>query len=191
MADSSSASQDANALGLLLDKRLLSRRALLRNMAGLVLTGGSLASLATACGLAPGTSPVSQPTASHALGTTIFTYRGHSAGVHAVAWSPDSKRIVSGSDDKTLQVWDAATGEHVLRYSRHSNGVTSVAWSPDGRRVVSGSLDRTVQVWDAATGSSMFTYRGHANLVYAVAWSPDGKHIVSGSEDNTAQVWQA
>src|ERR1700726_2483634 len=100
MADSSSASQDANALGLLLDKRLLSRRALLGNMAGLVLTGGRLASVATAGGSGPATAPASQPTASpvRVLGTTIFTYRGHSAGVHAVAWSPDSKRIVSGSD---------------------------------------------------------------------------------------------
>src|ERR1700694_2093853 len=143
----------------LLDKRKLSRRTLLWNMAGLALTRGSLAQLTTACGTAPGTSPISQPTASHAPGTTIFTYRGHSAGVHAVAWSPDSKRIVSGSDDKTLQVWDAATGEHVLKYSRHTNGVTSVAWSPDGRRVVSGSLDRTVQVWDAADGGHVYTYR--------------------------------
>ena len=94
MAHSSSTSQYANLFSLLLDKQRVSRRTLLRNMAGLALTGGSLIQLATACGLAPGTSPASHPTASHALGTTIFTYRGHSAGVHAVAWSPDGKRIV-------------------------------------------------------------------------------------------------
>jgi WD40 repeat protein len=164
----------------LLDKRKLSRRTLLWNMAGLALTGGSLAQLTTACGPAPGTSPASQPTASHAPGTTIFTYRGHSAGVHAVAWSPDSKRIVSGSDDKTLQVWDAATGEHVLRYSRHSDGVTSVAWSPDGKHIVSGSHDCTAQVWDPTTGRNSLTYRGHTASVTSVAWSPDGKRVVSG-----------
>src|SRR2546430_17228465 len=80
----------------LLDKRKLSRRTLLWNMAGLALTSGSLAQLTTACGTAPGTSPISQPTASHAPGTTIFTYRGHNAGGHAPAWLTDSKRIGSG-----------------------------------------------------------------------------------------------
>ena len=107
MAHSSSTSQDANLLSPLLDNQRVSRRTLLRNMTGLALTGGSLIPLATACGPAPSTAPASQPTASHALGTTIFTYRGHSGGVNTVAWSPDGKRIASGSRDQTVQVWGA------------------------------------------------------------------------------------
>src|SRR5207253_2655134 len=149
----------------LLDKRKLSRRTLLWNMAGLALTSGSLAQLTTACGTAPGTSPISQPTASHAPGTTIFTYRGHSAGVHAVAWSPDGKRVVSGDYDMTVQVWNAADGGHVYTYRGHIGVVTSVAWSPDGKRIASGSEDNTVQVWDATTGSHVFTYHGHTDAV--------------------------
>ena len=68
-----------------------------------------------------------------------YTYRGHSSSVYAVAWSPDGKRIASGSDDKTVQVWDAANGGHVFTYRGHSNLVYAVAWSPDGKRIASGS----------------------------------------------------
>ena len=70
-----------------------------------------------------------------------------------MAFSPDGKRIASGSGDKTVRVWDAATGQPVGQpLTGHTDGVTSVAFSPDGKRIVSGSDDKTVRVWDAATG---------------------------------------
>ena len=78
---------------------------------------------------------------------------GHTDEVTSVAFSPDGKRIVTGSDDKTVQVWDAATGQPVgPPLKGHTDAVTSVAFSPDGKRIVSGSADKTVRVWDAATG---------------------------------------
>ncbi len=134
--------------------------------------------------------------------TALYTYRGHSKAVRAVAWSPNGKRIASGSGDKTVQVWDAINGGHVYIYRGHSNapqyGVLAVAWSPDGKCIASGSDDRTVQVWDAANGGHVFTYRGHSDYVSAVTWSPDGKRIASGSggpnrggDDHTVQVWDA
>jgi eukaryotic-like serine/threonine-protein kinase len=191
MSHPNSVSQEANALGPLLEKRKMSRRTLLRNMAGLALTGGSLTPLATACGFAPGTSAASQSSTSAAQGTSIFTYRGHGSGVNAAAWSPDGKRIASGSDDDTVQVWEALTGNPRLTYRGHSDVVNTVAWSPDSQRLASGSDDDTVQIWEVTTRSTIFTYRGHTNSVLAVAWSPDGKRIVSGSKDGTTQVWQA
>ena len=66
-----------------------------------------------------------------------------------MAFSPDSRRIVSGSVDKTLKVWDAATGQETLTLKGHTERVRSVAFSPDGRRIASGSYDKTVKVWDA------------------------------------------
>ncbi len=118
----------------------------------------------------------------------LYTYRG-SAG--PVAWSPDGKRIASGGDDDTVQVWDAADGGNLYTYREHSGGVESVAWSPDGKHIASGGDDNTVRVWDAADGGNLYTYRGHSNAVWSVAWSPDGKRIASGGLDKTVQVWDA
>src|SRR5204862_42392 len=115
--------------------------------------------------------------------SSLYTYRGHSDTVDAVAWSPDGRRIASGSSDGTAQVWNAADWCHVYTYRGHSDGVVAVAWSPDGRRIASGSSDGTAQVWNAADGSNPYTYQGQSFDVDAVAWSPDGKRIASGSSD--------
>ena len=84
-----------------------------------------------------------------ATGTNILTYRGHSSKVNAVAWSPDGTRIVSASDDRTVQVWDAATGETLYTYRGHAKEVSSVAWSPNGTRIASAGYDTMVHVWQA------------------------------------------
>src|SRR6266496_1412446 len=212
MAHQHSFSRDAGPLGLLIGEQRMSRRAILRKLAGLTLAGGSITSFITSCGLPTNLSPASQtstgsPTnppsvlrtsTSSSLRTALYTYRGHSARVMGVAWSPDGKRIASGSNDGTVQVWDAANGGHVYTYRGHLERVVTVAWSPDGKRIASGSNDDTVQVWDAANGGHVYTYRRHADAVWGVAWSPDGKRIVSGSGnidtgrgDTTAQVWDA
>jgi WD40 repeat protein/serine/threonine protein kinase len=124
-------------------------------------------------------------------GGNVFTYRGHSGVVDAVAWAPHGRRIASGSYDSTVQVWNAADGGHVFIYRGHASVVNAVAWSPDGTRIASASRDKTVQVWESANGGSIFAYRGHSSWVNAVAWSPDGRYIASGSSDNTVQVWDA
>jgi WD40 repeat protein len=59
--------------------------------------------------------------------------------------------VVSGSEDKTARVWDAATGEEVARMT-HEDTVSSAVFSPDGKYIVSGSEDKTARVWDAITG---------------------------------------
>jgi formylglycine-generating enzyme required for sulfatase activity len=106
-----------------------------------------------------------------------------------VSFSPDGKRIVSGSYDNTVKVWDAQTGQETLTLKIHSDDVTSVSFSPDGKRIVSGSYDNTVKVWDAQTGQETRTLKGHSDWVSSVSFSPDGKRIVSGSYDNTVKVW--
>jgi WD40 repeat protein len=81
------------------------------------------------------------------VGSTLYTYHGHTDQVWAAAWSPDGKRIASGGYDATVQVWDAADGGHAYTYRGHSGGVYALSWSPDGKRIASGSFDQTVQVW--------------------------------------------
>ncbi|MBQ2787167.1 MAG: TIR domain-containing protein [Bacteroidaceae bacterium] len=119
--------------------------------------------------------------------------RGHTHHVHSVAFSPDGKRIVSGSGDETIRIWDAATGAQIGEpLTGHTRRIESVAFSPDGKRIVSGSWDETIRIWDVATGAQIGEpLTGHTNWVNSVAFSPDGKRIVSGSEDKTIRIWDA
>ena len=177
-------------------KRGVSRRAVIIGLVGLVglaTIGGDLTLLALTQG-----SQSLQGSPNFRDPHLLYTYRGHSSEVDAVAWSPDGKRIASGSRDTTVQVWDASTGSNVLTYTGHSfygvnaiYDVNAVVWSPDGKHIASGGDDKTVQVWDAITGKKVLTYTGHSYRVRAVAWSPDGKRIASGRDDGTVQVWNA
>jgi WD40 repeat protein len=96
---------------------------------------------------------------------------------YSVAFSPDGKQVVSGSDDNTVRLWDAATGAQLQTLKGHTGWINSVAFSPDGKQVVSGSDDNTVRPWDAATGAQLQTLEGHTGFVNSVAFSPDGKQL--------------
>ncbi len=141
------------------------------------------------------------------LGARISRQSGYAAPVRAVAWSPDSTRIASGSEDGVVQVWQAEdggdmTGRKVVSYCNHIGSIYTVAWSPDGTRIASAGRDKTVQVWNIATatrwpapfssfagGSKVFAYHGHTDAVRALAWSPNGQLIASAGNDHTVHVW--
>ncbi|KAK4159680.1 WD40-repeat-containing domain protein [Cladorrhinum sp. PSN259] len=101
----------------------------------------------------------------------------------------DTRLLASGSYDKTVKIWDPATGKCVLTLKGHSNSVYSVAWSYDAARLASGSSDNTVKIWDPATGQCVSTLNGHSNTVWSVAWSYDAARLASGSRDNTVKIW--
>jgi WD40 repeat protein len=110
-----------------------------------------------------------------------------------VAFSPDGKRIVTGSQDMTAKVWDAATGQELLTLEGHTDVVRSVTFSPEGNRIVTGSDDRTAKVWDAGTGQELLALNGHTHAVWSAAFSPDGQRIVTGIAGAyaIAKVWYA
>ena len=119
------------------------------------------------------------------------TAKGRSARVFSAAFSPDGRRIVTGSTEGTAKVWEAASGRELLTLKGHNDWVLWAAFSPDGQRIVTASEDQTAKVWDAASGTNLLTLRGHANEITSVAFSPDGQRIVTGSTDETARVWDA
>ncbi|MBN3868923.1 serine/threonine-protein kinase [Nostoc sp. JL33] len=144
----------------------------------------------------------------------VQTLKGHSSMVHAIAISPDGQFIASGSNDKTIKLWQLRTGKLVRQLGRwssgHSSMVHSVAFSPISSKLsyqgesgksariadlkwgvlASGSWDNTIKLWDVNTGKEIRTLIGHANWVNSVAFSPDGKFLASGSADCTIKVWQ-
>ena len=118
-------------------------------------------------------------------------YNKYICWVWSVAYSPDGQHIISGSGDKSVKIWDAATGNCLQTLTGHTSHVFSVAYSPDGQHIVSGSFDKSVKIWDAATGNCLQTLTGHTWIVSSVAYSPDGQHIISGSFDNSIKIWDA
>jgi len=111
----------------------------------------------------------------------LWRLSGQSSGVRLVAFSTDGKWLATGNSDKTVELWNPATGECVRACTGHSNEVFSVAFSDDGKCMASEGNDKTVRVWDTASGKCVHTCTGHFGRVWAVAVSANGKWLASGS----------
>jgi aspartate 1-decarboxylase len=121
--------------------------------------------------------------------TLVTGHTDHMGSVLSVAISPDGHTLVSGSDDKTIKVWNLQSGKLLRTLAGHGGVVFSVAISPDGHTLVSGSGDKTIKVWNLQNGELLRTLAGHGDRVRSVAISPDGHTLVSGSGDLTIWVW--
>ncbi|KAJ8918929.1 hypothetical protein NQ315_016831 [Exocentrus adspersus] len=103
---------------------------------------------------------------------------------------PFGERLVSGSDDFTLFLWDPERDKKPLaRLLGHQQLVNDVKFSPDGRIIASASFDKSIRLWESKTGKFIRTLRGHVQPVYMVAFSADSRLMVSGSADSTLKLW--
>lgn len=112
---------------------------------------------------------------------------GHADFIDSVCYSPDGKYIASGSDDKTVKIWEVETGRELRTLRGHSYDVNSVCYSPDGKYTASSSWD-SIKLWEVATGECIKTLSGN-NDNYSLCYSPDGKYIASSSRDSI-KLWE-
>jgi WD40 repeat protein len=84
-------------------------------------------------------------------------FEGHESAITSIAFSPGGTRIVSGSQDNNIRVWDLSTGKTIVVFGGHTHAVNSVAFSPNGSRIISGSFDYAIRVWEARKYDEDFT----------------------------------
>ena len=101
-----------------------------------------------------------------------------------------SEKLVTGSDDNTLILWDQKiSNKPLIRMVGHQGIVNDVKFSPNAFYLASASFDKCIKIWNANTGTFLFNLRGHVGPVYQLAWSPNSKMLLSCSKDSTLQCW--
>ena len=118
-----------------------------------------------------------------------FTLLGHTDWVRSLCCTKDELRLISGSNDMTVRIWDIETGETIQILSGLDRGVRCVCMSSDDKHIICGAEDNTVRTWDLETGCPIRILRGHTDWVTSVCGIPGTDIIVSCSSDKDVILW--
>ncbi len=133
-----------------------------------------------------------KPTADEEKVGEVRRFEGHTGSVRGVAYSPGGRYALSVGGwphpDRTLRLWDLATGKEVWNKLADPSDAICVAFSPDGRRAVSGGGSGDLRLWEVETGKELRVWT-HGGSVLAVAFMPDGKHVLSGGDSGWLRLW--
>ncbi len=122
-------------------------------------------------------------------GQQLLNLKGHTGTVFSARFSPDGKKVVTTSRDKTAKIWDTETGQLLFDLKDHKDWVYRALFSPDGKKIVTISRDATAKIWDAGNGSVITEFKKHSGGIRSVQFSPDGDFLATASEDETIRVW--
>ena len=125
----------------------------------------------------------------NAAGELLRTLTGHEKSVDAMALLSDRRRLLTGSVDASVRLWDIETGEQLAVLLGHKKTVAGVAVSPGDAIAATASYDRTVRLWDLRSAEQIAVLKGHANNVVAVRISPDGSLLASGGVGPEIRLW--
>ena len=114
---------------------------------------------------------------------------GHEGSVSAVDISGDGRWILTGGDDKSMRLWNAATGKQQRCLVGHDGALTAVAFTADGKQAVSASSDGTARLWNLETGEEIRRFSGHTDQVMGLSLSRDGSRLLTSSMDRTVRLW--
>jgi len=124
-------------------------------------------------------------------GKCINTIEAHTHSITALCFSPDGKKVLSGSSDYSIKLWDITTGECLNVYYRgFPNSINAVCFSPDGKMaLIGGGNIFDMELWDLSAGKCIRQYKGHTKDINEVCFNSNGSKALSGSSDNTVKLW--
>ncbi|MBL6446279.1 caspase family protein [Fulvivirga sp. 29W222] len=115
--------------------------------------------------------------------------RGHYAAIKAVAFTPDGKYLLTGSRDKSIKLWDVASGRELRSFLGHKSTINDIDVTDDGKYFISSSADKTAKFWEISTGKVIRDFVGSKDIMTSVSLSPDGSKLITAGYDWVGSLW--